>query len=117
MLSLCGSRRFVGEIRNIFIIVAVGGVLRRTFANRMNTSDAQTRRKYAKQIYQGKQPPCLQSLRSGQTREHSVFNLANRNTRPGERTRKCFRRQVRTFLPFGKVPQGAAQREPVDSVG
>ena len=80
------------------------GVLRRSFAKLMNVHNAQTvvsvgkagrrpqpvrkregdaRRKHAKHISQGEQPPCLQSLRSGQTHEHSVLSLANQNAARG----------------------------------
>lgn len=49
-------------------------------ARRLTGSVAQCKRKarrqYAKQIDQGDQPPCPQSLRSGQTHEHLVFHLA-----------------------------------------
>jgi hypothetical protein len=89
--------------RGMFVhMTASVGVLRRSFAKLMNVHNAQTvvsvgkaghrpqsvrkregdaRRKHAKHIDQGEQPPCLQSLRSGQTHEHSVLDLANQRRR------------------------------------
>lgn len=132
VMTICGGRRFVSDIRFIFVAVGLAemrgsagmivhmailmdDVLRSPRAIFMHMHDAQTvvfvgkawrrprpvgkrkgnaRRQDAKQINQGEQPPCPESLRSGQTHEHSVLNLANQNTPYGKPTRKRFLRQA-----------------------
>ena len=135
MRSAGRSRRFVGDIRYIFVAVmrmtggmfvhmpALVGVLRRSLAKLMNMHHAQTvgrrpqpvrkregdaRRKHAKHIGQGEQPPCLQSLRSGQTHEHSVLNLAIRTRGAGSLRGNAFTAKCE-HSPLEKF-RGAVQR-------
>lgn len=155
MRSVSGSRRFVGDIRCIFMVTELGrihitgwmfmhmtalvDVLRRTFAKPMNVHKAQTmgltsktscrpqpvrkregdaRRKHAKRVDQGEQPPCLQSLRSRQRQKHSVLclNISQIRTCGAESLRgnafaaKCNLSLWKTFRGVAQTGCGADDR-------
>lgn len=98
MVAGLAEMRIIGGM--LVHMTAMVAVLRRPFANPMNVHNAETvvfgtktgyrpqpvrkregdaRRKNAKHIDQGEQPPCLQSLRSRQTHKHSVLVLISQS--------------------------------------